>query len=109
MNEQLTIFDWLPEIQEELNINTVSEAEAVAAVGRALGLRFVYDPKRGDYRTKVGKLKLGIGYYYYTLPDNQNKFLGVDYSYGTSGGCAPLDGIPQAVKYFRDKINRYGG
>ena len=103
---QLTIFDWLTELNEYPDINDVTEAEAVKIVGEQIGVVFVYNQKYEYWCGKRGKLKLTMEYDHFVPGvNNQDLFLGTGYSYGTSGGGSPCSGIEEAISWFRRKMD----
>lgn len=108
MQEQLSIFDWMPECQKVSDIDDITEEEAARIVGERLGLKFIYNKKYHEYQANVGKLRLGMNYDHFDLDDNTDLFLGTRYDYGTSGGACPCSGIDDAIKYFERKIREWG-
>ena len=110
MDGQLSIFDWMPDARADSYpaIDTITEAEAAAIVGQALGLTFRYNDFFKQWETEKGPLRLHISYSHYTCRDLEGiLFIGVGWSNHrrNEGGSAPRDSIQDAIAYFERRLN----
>lgn len=102
MDGQMTLFDFLK--PEYPDINSITEAEAAEIVGDSIGKTFKYNSFFEQWEVRIGRLKLSLSFDNYNLDGNTDRFIGVGYEKGTSGGGAPCDTIQQAVAYFNRKM-----
>ncbi len=110
--EQMTLFDIMAPEDIDTDIENMTTAAAARLIGEALGVSF----KPTDYETEhearpSKKLKLTVHMCRYSMCTDdeagQGKaFIGVGFSYGTSGGGAPCDSIESAIAYFRKIMRR---
>lgn len=110
MEGQISIFEWMPEAVPAVtfpDINDIQEEEAVRIVGEQIGVDFTYNERFRQWIGKIRRLKLELEYDHYNMIDKHDLFLGVGYSIGSSGGGRPCDGIEEAIKYFRNVMERY--
>jgi hypothetical protein len=108
MDGQMTIFDFLPPPEDDLE--TLDEEVMVARIAERTGLIFKKQPsdrwlEHPTYEAKYKKATIEVQYSRYdTLDDNNNKrFIGVGYSFAKGGGGSPCDTLTKAV----DRIKRY--
>lgn len=110
--EQMTLFDIIEPEDIDTDIENMTTAAAARIIGEALGVSF----KPTDYETEhearpSKKLKLTVHMCRYSCNPYDDTaegkaFIGVGFSYGTSGGGAPCDGIESAIAYFRKIMKR---
>jgi hypothetical protein len=108
MDGQMTIFDFIPPPEDDLE--TLDEEVMVARIAERTGLIFKKQPsdrwlEHPTYEAKYKKATIEVQYSRYdTLDDNNNKrFIGVGYSFAKGGGGSPCDTLTKAV----DRIKRY--
>ena len=102
----MTIYDFLKPTYP--SINKITEEEAVKHISNALGLEFKYNIFMCRWEADAGNgTILGVRYGYYW--DGGRRFLGVDAdNKRTKGGAsAPVDGIEDAVAWFRKRLEEY--
>ena len=101
--EQMSIFDFIQEPEE--NLEEMDEEEIIRKIEEGTGLRFRLNPRFGNYyEYKINKTLFYIHISRYEMEDNQNRFIGVGWEKGSSGGSAPRDSVKEAVSWLKKKI-----
>ena len=103
MDEQFSIFDYLPEPDYPKDLETLPEAEMVSIVSMATGLNFVYDGFLDRYSAKKGDKKYSLKYSRYNLEGKKDRFISVGYDCGGYGQHEPADSIEEAVNFFKNR------
>ena len=105
MDGQMTIFDFL---KDETDFRTMPKEEVINILCQRTGIKLVYDNYLQEYSCKIGKVKItaDIETYLTSFDDDGpvkkgNKFIGVSWSHGTSGGSSPCDSIDEAVEFIQ--------
>ena len=105
---QMTIFDFLPQPEDDLE--TLPETTMVRLISEATGLKFkpvdykskYYIPNTQEYVAKISKHEeYTIQYDNYLGINDNRRFIGTGYSYKTSGGSAPCDSVQEAINWFK--------
>lgn len=106
--EQLTIFDLMP--SEPFEGKTIEQI--AAEISMLVGIEFKpkvwewNDHQTVEYVAKLGKKdELTIDEDFYQTRDERNgkRFIGVGFTFGSSGGGSPCDSIDEAVEYLRKR------
>lgn len=105
IEEQMSIFDFLPSSTPD--INDITEAEAVKLVGEQLGVKFIYNAFFEQWEAKKGRAKMGLTYDHFNGVHNNALFLGTHIDIGTAGAGAPCSGIDDAVKWFKTHLEKW--
>ena len=111
--EQLTIFDLISS-DEPFEGKTIEQI--AADISMLVGISF--NPHVCDYRNirtvefiaKLGKkatMTIDEGFYNTEDERDGRRFIGVSWSFGTSGGGCPCDSIDEAVGYLRRRKAEY--
>lgn len=105
---QMTIFDFLPQPDDDLE--TLPEEEMVRRISEAIGMTFkpvVYEYGFKEYVAKISKHeKYTIQYDNYLGINDNRRFIGVGWTYRTSGGGSPCDSVQEAVDWFKRAITK---
>lgn len=97
---QLDIFDVM---STDTDIRTMDESDIMQIISQRIGGELRYDEFFGDYRAKVGRLRIECELS--TYMDSDVKCILVGYTLGNgNGGGGSCDSIDEAVEYFRKKI-----
>lgn len=109
MDDQMSIFDFLPEETEVKDFTRMTIEETVAYIGDRIGMIFHYNDFLNHYEAKYKKLKLDLNYSHYDTTDERDGKLFISCGYGTKtkGGGAPCDSLEEAIKYLKGCIERY--
>lgn len=104
---QMSLFDFMiPDIPNDIDLNTLPEEEMVQIVGNAVGIQFIYDNEYGRYRAKIKNAVYDIGYSNYALEDNHSRFISCGYNERLEGAGSPCNTIEEAVKFFKRQKRR---
>jgi len=109
MSGQMTIFDWMPDVQPAIiegDINAMTEKELADVIGEAMNLTFT-PAEFGGYECRIkGVGVLTLEFSNYSLDDCHDRFIAVGFdAQGKSwGGGGPADTLQQAVNYLRHKL-----
>lgn len=107
MDGQMTIFDFLPPPEDDLE--TLDEEVMVARIAERTGLIFKKNTgtklDHNLYEAKYKKAIIDVTYSRYDTIDELNgkRFIGVGYSFSKGGGGSPCDSLTKAV----DRIKGY--
>lgn len=107
MDGQMTIFDFLPPPEDDLE--TLDEEVMVARIAERTGLIFKKNTgtklDHNLYEAKYKKAIIDVTYSRYDTIDELNgkRFIGVGYSFSKGGGGSPCDSLAKAV----DRIKGY--
>lgn len=104
---QMTLFELEP---TNVDINAISEEEAVRLIGGAVGLNFINRGFPFGWVAGDKKLSFSVHYSNYSIGDKR-RFIACGYDYhknGDIGGSGrPCDTIEEAIVFFRKGIERW--
>ena len=115
MDGQMTIFDFLPPPEDDLE--TLDEEVMVARIAERTGLKFtpekispLYDPTYTNYKAKYKTATIDVDYSEYDTGDEKHgkRYIGVGYwnPKEKGGSGSPCDSLDEAVKKIQGYIRR---
>ena len=109
MNDQMSIFDFLPEETEVKDFTRMTIEETAAYIGNRIGMTFHYNNFLEVYEAKYKKLKLRIRYSNYETGDERDGrlFIGCHYLTNIEGLGGPFDSLEESISFFKKGIERY--